>query len=88
MCINAEEVILEYKYGLSLVNDEEKVKISSKSKMYFYESEHEKKYVDIKIFNNGTYEISKLSEVKKGDYPNYKLIKKGSSDEEIKYYIS
>ncbi len=87
MCINAEEIILEYKYGLSLVNDEEKVKISSKSKMYFYESEHEKKYVNIKIFNNGTYEISKLSEVKKGDYPNYKLIKKGSSDEEIKYYI-
>ena len=85
--MGAEEVILEYKYGLSLVNDEEKVKISSKSKMYFYETEHEKKYVDIKIFDNGTYEISKLQDVKKSNYSNYKLIKKSSSNEEIKDFI-
>ena len=87
MYIGAEEVILEYKYGLSLVNDEEKVKISSKSKMYFYETEHEKKYASIRILANGTYEISKLQEIKKSDYPNYKLIKKSSSAEEINDYL-
>ena len=85
--LGANNILLQYKYGLSFVNDEQKTKISSKVGMYFYEDEYEKKYVTIKIYDDGAYEIENLSAAKKMDYLNYKLVNKNSINNEIKNFI-